>query len=75
LFNQYDLMAMRAERGVSRLIPGLTGWAQINGRDDLPLDVKVRYDEEYLQRRSFGFDLYIIWQTATKVLSRSGVSH
>lgn len=75
LFNQYDLMSMRAERGVSRLLPGLTGWAQINGRDDLPLDVKVHYDEEYLQRRSFGFDLLIIWRTAIKVLSRSGVSH
>jgi O-antigen biosynthesis protein WbqP len=75
LFNQYDLMAMRSACGVTGLVPGLTGWAQINGRDELPLEIKVRYDEEYLKRRSFSFDLYIMWKTALKVMSRSGVSH
>lgn len=75
LFNQYDLMQMRTQCGVSELVPGLTGWAQINGRDDLPLDVKVRFDQEYLSRRSFWFDLYIIWRTAAKVFLRAGVSH
>ncbi|MBG7620166.1 sugar transferase [Herbaspirillum sp. AP02] len=75
LYNQEDLIQMRTLKGVSELTPGLTGWAQINGRDELPLDVKVQFDVEYLTRRSFFFDLYIIWETARKVLSRSGVSH
>ncbi|WP_284076378.1 sugar transferase [Herbaspirillum aquaticum] len=75
LYNQDDLIEMRTLKGVSELTPGLTGWAQINGRDELPLDVKVQFDVEYLRRRSFFFDLYIIWETARKVLSRSGVSH
>ena len=75
LFNQYDLVAMRRAAGVADLLPGLTGWAQINGRDELPLDMKVHYDAEYLQRQCFTFDLLILWRTALKVLSRSGVSH
>ncbi|MCI1004450.1 sugar transferase [Herbaspirillum sp. C7C8] len=75
LFNQDDLIRMRTAAGVSELTPGLTGWAQINGRDELPIDVKVQYDVEYLSRQSFSFDLYIIWETARKVISRSGVSH
>lgn len=75
LYNQDDLMAMRKACGVDLLVPGLTGWAQVNGRDELPLDVKVRYDQEYRDRRSFGFDIYILWLTARKVLARSGVSH
>ena len=75
LFNQDDLVALRTERGVERLVPGLTGWAQINGRDDLPIPVKVEFDAEYLRRQSFWFDLRILWLTALKVLRREGVSH
>ena len=75
LFNQEDLIALRTEKGVHELVPGLTGWAQVNGRDELPIPQKVRLDEEYLQRRSFLFDLKIIWMTALKVVARDGVSH
>jgi O-antigen biosynthesis protein WbqP len=75
LFNQEDLIALRTEAGVHQLLPGLTGWAQINGRDDLPIPQKVKLDTEYLQRRSLGFDLKILWKTAQKVLAREGVSH
>ena len=75
LFNQDDLIALRTEAGVHELIPGLTGWAQINGRDELPIPQKVALDVEYLQRRSFAFDCRIIWQTAIKVLQRDGVTH
>jgi O-antigen biosynthesis protein WbqP len=75
LFNQDDLVALRTERGVERLVPGLTGWAQINGRDDLPIPVKVEYDAEYLRRQSFWFDLKILWLTAVKVIRGDGVSH
>ena len=75
LFNQDDLIALRTEHGVHELVPGLTGWAQINGRDDLPIPVKVRLDLEYLQRRSFWFDLRIIAQTFINVLRRKGVQH
>lgn len=75
LFNQDDLIAARTERGVHALVPGLTGWAQVNGRDELPIPVKVDYDAEYLERCSLGFDLKILWMTAQKVLRRSGVSH
>jgi O-antigen biosynthesis protein WbqP len=75
LFNQDDLIAMRAEKGIHELVPGLTGWAQINGRDELPIPQKVRLDEEYLRRRSLSFDLKILWMTALKVVSRDGVSH
>lgn len=75
LFNQDDLIVLRTERGVHTLLPGLTGWAQINGRDELPIPQKVAYDVEYMQRRSFGFDLYILWRTFLKVLKRDGVSH
>ncbi|WP_371324235.1 sugar transferase [Dechloromonas sp. ZY10] len=75
LFNQHDLIALRSEHGVDALLPGLTGWAQINGRDELPIPEKVRLDSEYLQRQSFLFDLRIIWLTALKVLRRDGVSH
>lgn len=75
LFNQDDLVALRTERGVHRLVPGLTGWAQVNGRDELPIPVKVEYDAEYLRRRSPGFDLTILWLTVLKVLRRDGVSH
>lgn len=75
LFNQHDLIALRKERGVHQLLPGLTGWAQINGRDELPIPQKVQLDEEYLQRRSFLFDLKILWLTAIKVIARDGVAH
>lgn len=75
LFNQDDLVKLRTERGVHCLVPGITGWAQINGRDELPIPVKVRFDEYYLQNRSFLFDLKILWMTAFKVLRREGVSH
>ena len=75
LFNQDDLIALRTEKGVHELVPGLTGWAQVNGRDELPISQKVQLDIEYLQRRSFWFDLKILWMTAVKVLYRDGVSH
>ena len=75
LFNQHDLMALRTQYGVHELVPGLTGWAQINGRDELPIPEKVKLDVEYLQRRSFRFDLKILWLTLVKVLRREGVSH
>lgn len=75
LFNQHDLMALRTEKGVHELLPGLTGWAQVNGRDELPIPHKVQLDVEYLQRRSLLFDLKILWMTASKVLAREGVSH
>ncbi|MEI7432082.1 MAG: sugar transferase [Betaproteobacteria bacterium] len=75
LFNQHDLIELRTEYGVDSLMPGLTGWAQINGRDELPIPEKVALDVEYLNRRSFWFDCAIIWKTATKVVKREGVSH
>ena len=75
LFNQDDLKALRTDKGVHNLVPGITGWAQVNGRDDLPIPVKVSFDEEYLHRRSFGFDLYIILLTILKVVKKEGVSH
>ena len=75
LFNQDDLIALRTEKGVDQLVPGLTGWAQINGRDDLPIPEKVELDVEYLHRRSFWFDLIILWLTCLKVLKRDSISH
>ena len=75
LFNQDDLVALRTEAGVEALRPGLTGWAQVNGRDELPIPVKVGLDAEYLKRRSFGFDLRILWLTLARVLGARGVSH
>lgn len=75
LFNQEDLIALRTKMGVNNLVPGLTGWAQVNGRDELPILQKVQLDTEYLLRRSFLFDLRILWMTALKVLARDGVSH
>lgn len=75
LFNQDDLIALRTERGVHELLPGLTGWAQVNGRDELPIPQKVQFDQEYLQRQSTGFDFYIIGLTMLKVLHRDSVSH
>jgi O-antigen biosynthesis protein WbqP len=75
LFNQYDLIALRTERGIHVLTPGLTGWAQINGRDELPLDVKVELDHQYLKRKSIGFDLVVLWFTCIRVLKGTGVAH
>jgi O-antigen biosynthesis protein WbqP len=75
LFNQDDLIALRTARGVHRLVPGLTGWAQVNGRDELPIPVKVEMDAEYLRRRSLAFDLRILWMTAVKVVRSDGVAH
>ena len=75
LFNQDDLVELRTKKGVHLLTPGLTGWAQINGRDELPIPVKVEFDEHYLKQRSFLFDLKIIILTALKVLRREGVTH
>lgn len=75
LFNQDDLIALRTQAGVHELVPGLTGWAQINGRDEIPIAEKVKLDIEYLQKRSFVFDLWILWMTFLKVLRRDGVSH
>lgn len=75
LFNQYDLIALRTEKGVHQLIPGLTGWAQINGRDEVPIPIKVELDAEYLRKRSFILDLKILWMTAVKVITKAGVSH
>ncbi len=75
LFNQDDLIALRTEKGVHRLTPGLTGWAQINGRDELPIPVKVEFDEWYLHNRSLVLDFNIIVQTFVKVLRKEGVTH
>lgn len=75
LFNQQDLIALRTEQGVHTLVPGLTGWAQVNGRDELPIPEKVNLDLVYLQRHSLWFDLRILWLTFVKVLNRDGVSH
>ena len=75
LFNQDDLVALRTQKGVQTLVPGITGWAQVNGRDDLPIPVKVSFDEYYLNHRSFAFDLYILLLTAFKVIKKEGVQH
>ena len=72
LFNQQDLIALRTEYGVQQLLPGLTGWAQVNGRDELPIPEKVKLDVEYLQRASLAFDIRILWLTVVKVLRRDG---
>lgn len=75
LFNQEDLIALRTEAGVDKLVPGLTGWAQVNGRDELPIPQKVKLDVVYLERMSLWFDIKILWLTALKVIRRDGVSH
>lgn len=75
LFNQNDLIAARTELGIHHLTPGLTGWAQINGRDELPIPQKVALDSEYLKQKSFGLDLKIIILTFLKVMKKEGVSH
>ena len=75
LFNQDDLIALRTEKGVHALVPGLTGWAQINGRDELPIPQKVDLDGEYLHHQSLWLDIKIIWLTFIKVIRKDGVSH
>lgn len=75
LFNQTDLVALRTELGIHRLVPGLTGWAQVNGRDELPIPEKVQFDREYLQRQSFKFDLQIMMLTIVKVICKEGIRH
>jgi O-antigen biosynthesis protein WbqP len=75
LFNQDDLIALRTKYGVDKLIPGLTGWAQVNGRDELLISVKVQYEVEYLERQSFWFDIKILVLTLLKVVRQAGVSH
>jgi O-antigen biosynthesis protein WbqP len=75
LFNQDDLIALRTEVGVHKLVPGITGWAQVNGRDELPIQEKVRLDCEYLRTRSFWSDIKILFLTILKVARREGVSH
>jgi O-antigen biosynthesis protein WbqP len=74
LFNQDDLIELRTREGVHQLVPGLTGWAQVNGRDELPIPVKVALDAEYLRRRSLIFDIQILWMTFLKVIQRDGVT-
>ncbi len=75
LFNQYDLIELRTQQGVHRLLPGLTGWAQINGRDELPIPQKVKLDVEYMKRQSLGFDCHILWLTFMKVIGGDGITH
>jgi len=75
LYNQDDLIALRTEKGVDKLLPGITGWAQVNGRDELSIPDKVALDVEYLNRQSFWFDMKILWMTFLKVVKRDGVSH
>ncbi len=75
LFNQQDLIGMRTALGVHALVPGLTGWAQVNGRDELTIPDKVALDVEYLERQGLWFDLQILRKTFSKVIHRSGVSH
>jgi O-antigen biosynthesis protein WbqP len=75
LFNQSDLIELRTQSGVHRLVPGLTGWAQVNGRDELPISQKVALDIEYLHRKSIKFDIHILFLTVVKVIMRSDVTH
>ena len=75
LFNQDDLISLRTSAGVHVLLPGLTGWAQVNGRDELDIPVKVKLDSEYQQKQSLRFDVWILWLTFLKVLSCDGVAH
>ena len=75
LFNQEDLIALRTEKGVDKLLPGITGWAQVNGRDELSIPDKVALDVEYLNRQSFWFDMKILWMTFLRVMKCDGVSH
>jgi O-antigen biosynthesis protein WbqP len=75
LFNQDDLILLRTEKGVDKVVPGLTGWAQVNGRDELPIPEKVVLDVEYMERQSLWFDMRILWMTFLKVLGQDGITH
>lgn len=75
LYNQEDLIELRKAKGIDSLKPGITGWAQVNGRDELSIEDKVRFDEEYMNRRTFAFDCKIIWLTGLRVLLRRGIAH
>tara|TARA_B110000503_G_scaffold138753_1_gene225575 strand:+ start:1360 stop:1920 length:561 start_codon:yes stop_codon:yes gene_type:complete len=75
LFNQHDLIKLRTELGINQLLPGLTGWAQVNGRDELEIPLKVALDEEYMKHQSLYFDIWILCLTVKKVISRDNVSH
>jgi len=75
LYNQDDLITLRTQKGVDRLLPGITGWAQVNGRDELSIPDKVTLDVEYMNRQSFWFDIKILWMTFLKVIKKDGVSH
>jgi O-antigen biosynthesis protein WbqP len=75
LFNQDDLITLRRKKKVNQLVPGVTGWAQVNGRDELSIIDKVELDLEYMRRQSFWFDMKILWATLLKVIRREGVSH
>ena len=75
LYNQDDLIGLRIEKGIDKLLPGVTGWAQVNGRDELSIPEKVDLDVEYLNRQSFWFDLKILWMTLIKIIKRDNISH
>ncbi len=75
LFNQDDLIQLRTEKNIDRLKPGITGWAQINGRDDLPIPIKVQFDEHYLNNMSFMLDIKILFMTVYKVIKKDGIKH
>ena len=75
LYNQYDLIALRNMKGLDKLLPGITGWAQVNGRDELSIEDKVALDEEYMNHQLFMFDIKILWLTFLKVIKKEGVSH
>jgi len=75
LFNQFDLIKLRTQNGIHRLVPGITGWAQINGRDELSIEQKVIFDKEYLQKQSTFFDMKILFLTMSKVLNKDGIAH
>ena len=75
LYNQVDLIALRTEKGVDQIVPGLTGWAQVNGRDEIPIQVKVELDVEYKGRQTFWFDMKILWMTFIKAIKKDGIVH
>tara|TARA_B100000927_G_scaffold190435_1_gene153523 strand:+ start:950 stop:1513 length:564 start_codon:yes stop_codon:yes gene_type:complete len=75
LFNQYDLIELRRKEGLNTLKPGITGWAQVNGRDEISIQEKVTLDNEYFKKKSVSFDLYILWLTLKKIMTKEGISH
>ncbi|MBL0712761.1 MAG: sugar transferase, partial [Desulfosarcina sp.] len=75
LFNQHDLISLRTEKGIHRITPGITGWAQVNGRDELPISEKVEYDAYYLANRTISFDIRIIFRTILSVVNSEGINH